>query len=319
MAKTNQSTVLVTGASGFVGGAVCNALAAAGRKVIGLCRDTEKAKRNIAGHGDSVSLVAWDMTQPLPWLEQVDAMIHAAGRGDPAAFAAAPAAVLRDTMLGCLHALEFAAANKVGRFLLISSGEAYGRVETDGRITETDHGIIEPHLPRSAYPLAKVATEGMALAYLREHGVPVCLARLCHMYGPGMTASDPRIAGQFPRTAARGEDIVLKSPGDQRRSWCHIRDAARGVLTILDRGIPGELYNIADEASELTVRQFAEKIAAAAGVRVGFDLPTKTERDIFNPMPLAVYDAGKLRALGWRAEENMDDALAMCITLLRST
>jgi nucleoside-diphosphate-sugar epimerase len=128
-----------------------------------------------------------------------------------------------------------------------------------------------------------------------------------------MSPRDPRIAAHFPWLAARGEDIVLKTPGDQRRSWCHIEDAARAILTILDKGLPGELYTVADESSELTVREFAERIAAAGRVEVRFAPATPAEENLFNPMPSAVFDSGKLRSLGWKARHAIEEGLASCV------
>ncbi|MDR1744416.1 MAG: NAD-dependent epimerase/dehydratase family protein, partial [Planctomycetota bacterium] len=101
--------ILVTGASGFIGAAVCEMAAASGREVIGLCRDPERGREKLAGLGDAATLAAWDMSDPLPRLDGVDAVIHAAGRGDPASFAAAPATVLGETLLGCRRLLDFAA------------------------------------------------------------------------------------------------------------------------------------------------------------------------------------------------------------------
>lgn len=319
-------TVLVTGASGFIGGGICAELAASGRIVVGLCRSPERGLERLAQTGVAVqpgqaTFLPWDMhdTLPLAALKdfRLDGIIHAAGQGDPQSYAARPARVLRDNFLGGVNLLDFAVEKGIDRLVLISSGEVYGGLTLERRIRETDCGPTDPLLPRSAYPVGKMALESLVLAYGRECGLSSRIARLCHVYGPGMSRSDPRIAMSFPLTAAEGGDIVLKSAGDQLRSWCHLGDAARGVVCIMDHGAGGEAYNVADEASELTIRQFAEKVAALAGVKVRLDLPNETERAVFNLMPTAVFDSGKLRVLGWRARVGIDAGLAELVDILR--
>lgn len=303
-------TVLVTGASGFVGSAIAASLARAGARVAALCRNAEKGRRRLADLGGSIEVRRWDMSEPLAYPGPVDAVIHAAGHGNPSAYAAKPATVMRENHLGVLHVLDFAAGRDAPRFVLISSGEAYGALRLDRRIVETDFGTSDPSHPRSCYPLGKMAAENLCLAYGRQYGLSVSIARLCHIYGPGADPEDDRISSQFPLAAARGRDIVLKSAGDQRRSLCHADDAARGVLTILARGEPCEAYNVADESAERTVREFAEGIAAIGGVRVNFATPTPGEKQNFNPMPQATLSAAKLRKLGWSPRISIDDGLA---------
>lgn len=294
-----KRTILVTGASGFIGSAVAGALAQSGARVIALCRNVEKGKRRFDPLTEAVTVLPWDMAAPLPHTGPVDAIVHAAGHGDPAAYAAEPATVMRENCLGCLGILDFAVASKAERFVFISSGEVYGALDLERRIAETDRGSVDPLNPRSCYPLGKMAAESLCLAYFRQYGLSASIARLCHVYGPGADSNDSRIAARFPLAAAMGRDIVLKSPGEQRRSLCHIDDAARGVLAVLAGGGAGEAYNVADESAELTVREFAERIAAIGGVRVIFDKPTRDEEKNFNPMPRATFSAAKLRELGW--------------------
>lgn len=302
-------TVVVSGASGFVGSAVVEALALAGARAVALCRDIEKGKRKLSPLGDSVAIHQWDMANPLEYPGAVDAIVHAAGHGNPAAYAAQPADVMRDNYLGCMHILDFAVAKGASRFVLVSSGEAYGVLHFDRRITEADQGVVDPLNPRSCYPLAKMAAENLCLAYARQYGLSASIARLCHIFGPGMDPSDSRIACQFPLAGAEGRDIVMKSAGEQRRSLCYIDDAARALLAILAGGGAGEMYNIANEDAEPTIREFAEKTATIGGVRVIFNTPTACEKHSFNPMPNAVFSAAKVRKIGWEPRTGFEAGL----------
>ena len=316
-----RARVLVAGASGFIGGAIVAALARSGtvERVVALCRNVAKAAAKLPGPDSGVDIHAWDMVDPVPDVGRVDAVIHAAGRGDPQSYARHPHLCMRETLLGCLNLLDFSVSAGVRDFVLVSSGEVYGNVAGTGRIREDEQGGVSPEQPRSTYPVVKAACESLCLAAGRERGLSTRVARLCHVYGPGMSPDDPRIAAHFPVTAAAGRDIVLKSPGDQVRSYCYIADAVSGILAILEKGVAGEVYNVADESTEMSIRQFAERTAAAAGVGVRFETPAETESAAFNPMPRSVFATDRLRALGWRPRTDFERGIRQTVAGFRRT
>lgn len=309
------NTVLVTGGSGFVGGAIVAAMAGdavwrgGGGRVVALCRNVEKGRRKLARYGDAVMVRSWRMGATPGDVGPVDAIIHAAGCGNPGVYVRDPATLLRDDLAGCVHLLEYACDAGVGRFVYISSGEVYGASPKAERFSENEAGGVDPLSPRAAYPMARLACECLCLAFRRQRGLSTSIARLCHVYGPGMERDDPRIAAQFSLAAAAGRDIVMKSRGEQLRALCYVTDAAAGVLTVLANGDAGAAYNIADEASELTVLELAERLAALGGIRVAFDIPSGEESAAFNPMPRAVFATDRLRALGWRAAVGLEAGL----------
>lgn len=315
------NTVMVTGASGFIGGAVVEALFAQNpmTRIVAVGRDPGRTAKRFALHQDRVRSVAWNMADPLVYPDNVNTVIHVAGKGDPASHATVPANTMRDTILGCVNALDFARVRRVAKFIFVSSGEIYGDVSGVDPIREDEQGPVLPLSPRSCYPISKLACESLCLAYGRQYGIPVCIARLCHIYGPGINKNDPRIAAFFFREAAAGRDIVLKSPGAQCRSLCHINDAANAVLTITARGEPGQAYNVAAKGSELTVRDFAERIAGAAGVRVVLDIQKTEKESMFNPMTRAIFATEKLQALGWSPQIGIMEGIQETLTYFKTT
>ena len=96
-------------------------------------------------------------------------------------------------------------------------------------------------------------------------------------YGPTMLLSDTKAISQFLKKGAAGEDIVLKSVGDQFYSYSYVADAVSGLLTVLLKGDCGEAYNVADPASDITLKDLAQMIAGKAGTKVAFALPDEKE------------------------------------------
>ena len=116
------------------------------------------------------------------------------------------------------------------------------------------------------------------MSYAAEYGADVVIARPCHTYGPHFTEQDNRVYAQFIRNVLRGEDIVMKSTGEQFRSWCYVVDCVSALLHILLKGESGEAYNIADADSNISIRELAETIAAIGGRKVVIDLPDTDEK-----------------------------------------
>jgi nucleoside-diphosphate-sugar epimerase len=122
------------------------------------------------------------------------------------------------------------------------------------------------------------------------------------VYGPTLLPSDTKALSQFIHRALDGEDVVLKSEGTQRYSYLHVADAASGLLHVLLKGADGEAYNLADTGSDTTLRDLAQLVADAGGVKLVFDLPDATEAAGYSKATLALMDGTKAReGLDWQA------------------
>ena len=112
----------------------------------------------------------------------------------------------------------------------------------------------------------------------------------------------------------QGEDVVMKSTGEQFRSWCYVVDCVSGLLHVLLKGENGEVYNIADEDSNITIRQLAELIAGLVGRKVIMKCPDDFEKKGYNMVSKSVFSTKKLEALGWNVEGCMRDKMLKTIT-----
>ena len=110
---------------------------------------------------------------------------------------------------------------------------------------------------------------------------------------------------QLLDAAAKGENIVMKSLGEQLRSYCHVLDCASAILAVLIKGENRNAYNISAKQAIVTIREMAEAFAAAGGVEIVFDVPTDAEKKSYNVMPCSALNAEKLEALGWKAAFDM--------------
>ena len=196
------------------------------------------------------------------------------------------------------------------RFLYVSTGEVYG--EGDGRVYREDYsGYIDCTNPRSCYPSSKRAAETLCSAYVTEYGVDAVIARPSHTYGPYFTESDNRVYAQFIRNVLDNEDIILKSTGEQYRSWCFVVDCAQALLYVLLNGKTGEAYNIADATSNITIKQLAEMVAEIGGKKVVMKLPDTPDNNKI--ITKATFDTNKLQALGWKISGNMKEKMTSTI------
>lgn len=321
MSPLRGSKCLVTGATGLIGSCVVELLmlyaAHYDYDVYAGCRSVERAKKRL-GCDERLHFVKIDVTQPLSCDLSFDYIIDAASNGSPNFFATDPVGVMKANLQGVCNLLDYGIAHGLKRFLYISSGEVYGE-GCPGKWTEQDSGYIDTMSMRSCYPSSKRAAETLCAAYSAQYGVDTMVARLCHTYGSHFTESDNRVYAQFIRNVLRGEDIVLKSKGEQYRSWLYVADCASALLFILLKGSSSEAYNVANEEQNITIRQLAEMVAEIAGRKVVFDLPSDIEKKGGTKITKAVFDTTKLQQLGWRANTSIRQGLEHTIQELKAT
>lgn len=281
-------------------------------------RNEERAKARFVEYANdpTFKFIKYDVMLPLQSDVNFDYIIHAASNASPNFFATKPVEVIKSNIIGVSNLIEYGMSHGIKRFLFVSSGEIYG--EGDGRIfTEEYSGFVNPTSPRSCYPSSKRAAETLCVSYGTEYSIETLIARPCHTYGPNFTESDHRVYAQFIRNVIAGEDIVMKSTGSQFRSWCYVVDCAAAMLYILLKGENGQAYNIADESSNISIKELAEMIAEIGGRKVVMDLPSEDEKAGYNIVNKSVFSTEKLKALGWGIEGSMKDKMIATINEIK--
>ncbi|HDH03849.1 MAG TPA: NAD-dependent epimerase/dehydratase family protein, partial [Actinobacteria bacterium] len=198
---------VVLGGAGFLGSHLCDRLVGGGAAVT--CIDNL-----ITGNPDNVAhlsgepgfrFVDYDVTNFLTVSGNVDFIFHLASPASPVDYLRWPIQTLKVGSLGTHKALGLA-RTKGARVLMASTSEVYGDPQVNPQ-PETYWGHVNPVGPRGVYDEAKRFAEAMALAYHREHGVSVALARIFNTYGPRMRVDDGRAVPAFFSAALR--DIAL--------------------------------------------------------------------------------------------------------------
>lgn len=321
--KLSGANILVTGATGLIGGCLVETLLLNPKRdyqVYASGRNKERAMLRFKNFADDATshFVEYDVMQPFRNDVHFDYIVHAASNANPKFYATQPVEVMKANFDGVANLMEYGINHGMKRFLYVSSGEVYG--EGDGRVfTEEYSGYVDCAKPRSCYPSSKRAAETLCVSYAAEYGADIVIARPCHIYGPHFTEQDNRVYAQFIRNVLHDEDIVMKSTGEQFRSWCYVVDCVSALLHILLKGTNGEAYNIADAESNISIRELAETIASIGGRKVVIDIPDADEKRGFNPVTKSVFSTGKLVSLGWKPRNHIMSGLSNTIKEIKKT
>ena len=321
-----NKSILITGASGLICSSVVDLLFRYNetkKNKINLYlagRNEERMKNRFSKYVNSsfFHFIKYDATSKNTFNIKPDYIIHGAGNSSPSAFSEYPVETMVGFFLGLKELLDLAVKEKTNRVLFISSSEIYCNAKSEKAFIEDDMGFAKLLDFRSAYPIGKMASETLCCAYSKEYRVDFVIARPGHIYGPTVTPEDNHVSSLFIRQAASGIDLVMKSEGQQIRSYVYMLDTASAILTILAKGEAGQAYNISNRDSIISIRDMAEIIARNGNVKFSIEKPEEKEFKAFNPMVNSSLNASKLEKLGWKGLFNSEEGFNHSIKILRS-
>ena len=328
--RMTGTSLVLSGASGMLGSLLVDAVMtlnerhSLGCTVYALGRSKSKLEARFSNwqsyFGELLHLVELDINAPLENVElpqEAGYVVHLASNTHPVAYATDPVGTVLANVYGTRNMLDFAVRHRARRFAFASSNEIYGENRGDvEKFDESYCGYIDCNTLRAGYPESKRCGEALCQAYRKQFGLEVVIPRFTRSYGPTLLSTDTKAMSQFLRNALDGKDIVLKSDGSQYYSYTYAADAISGFLTILLKGEDGLAYNIADEKSDVHLKDLAQEIASQAGVNVVFQLPDATERAGFSKATKARLDATKLKSIGWTARWTINEGLERTIKIL---
>ena len=316
--KFNNSTFLITGATGLIGSLAVKAILKANEKyclnlnVIALARSESKAKSVFNEQYDNAFLkfVYQDITNPIAVLDSVDYVIHTANSTTSKYFITNPVETMDSIYTGSRNVLEFAKEKMVKGLVYLSSMEVFGATDPNKeRISEEDLGYVDLSNVRSCYPEGKRLVENMCKCYAEEYQVPVKVARLSQTFGAGILKGENRVFAQFARSAVNKTDIVLHTKGDSVGNYCYTADALKAIFLLLIKGENGESYTVVNETTAMTIAEMAKMVAkeiANNEIKVVFDIPDGNAFG-YAPKTTMRLSSQKLRGLGWEPTVNLKE------------
>jgi dTDP-glucose 4,6-dehydratase len=303
--------IVITGAAGFIGSHLSEALIERGCSVVGIDNLLTGDLANIAHlSGRDFVFVKHDVTNYINVDGPVDYVLHWASPASPIDYLELPIPTLKVGALGTHKALGLAKA-KNATFVLASTSEVYGD-PLEHPQKETYWGNVNPIGPRGVYDEAKRFAEAITVAYHRYHGLDTKIVRIFNTYGPRMRVDDGRAVPAFISQALRGEPLTIFGSGTQTRSFCYISDLVDGILRLMCATV-NDPVNIGNPR-ELTIEEIARTIARLTG--------SKSEI-VYQPLPT---DDPKVRRpditrartlLGWEPKVDLEDGLQKTIAYFR--
>lgn len=323
-----DKAIMISGATGLIGSFLVDVLMLKNKKdkinctVYTLSRSKERADARFAYCSEELAykFIPYDINKPLirDDLGIVDFVVHLASNTHPMAYATDPIGTIMTNVIGTQNMLEFAVTHKAARCVFASSNEIYGENRGDvEKFDESYCGYIHSNTMRAGYPESKRCGESLCQAYIWQKELDVVIPRITRTYGPTLLKSDTKALSQFLHKGAAGENIILKSAGTQYYSYIYVADAVSGLLTALLKGKCGEAYNIADEASDIMLKDLAAIIAECVGTEVVYEIPDAVEAAGYSRVAKARLESSKLNRLGWTAKYDIRRGIERTIYILK--
>ncbi|WP_051685582.1 NAD(P)-dependent oxidoreductase [Clostridium sp. KNHs205] len=303
---------LITGATGYIGSKIVDYLYEknSNDKLSIVVRDASK----VGSIREKVEIIEADLTSK-DIVGKVqgcwDYIIHCAAITNSSKMVASPVETIESIVNTTQNIMKLACRYQPKSIVYLSSMEVYGKVDCNegNRISENELGEIDIFNVRSCYPLGKRMAENICYSYYKEYNIPVKIARLAQTFGSGVLLSDTRVFAQFAKAAKTGNNIILHTHGNSMGNYCGIEDSVVGIMTILEKGISGEAYNVVNEENTMSIRQVAELVAskiADGKIMVTYDIPDNNIYGYAINTTLRL-SGQKLMSLGWKPSKSIED------------
>ena len=306
--------ILVTGAAGFIGSHFVRELLAGSYPGLGNVDGvTVYDKLTYAGNLENLASVSGDPRYTFvqgdicdgDLLDQVlpghDIVVNFAAETHVDRSILGPLDFVVTNVVGTQTVLDACLRNNIPRVVHIGTDEVYGSID-EGSWSEN-----EPLLPNSPYSAAKAAAELLVRSYFVTYGLNVSSTRCSNNYGPYQFPE--KLIPLFVTNLIDGKKVPLYGDGLNVRDWLHVDDHCRGIAIVIEKGEPGQPYNIGG-GLELNNREITEAVLASMGADWSMVTPVEDRKG--HDRRYSVDDS-KLRALGYEPQHKFQDGLAETI------
>lgn len=301
-----MSKVLVTGAAGFIGSNLVDALLDQGHEVYGLDNFLTGNPRNINHLLDNRKFVFYktDINKGLGDWEsiQFDYIYHLASPASPPKYLEHPLETMWVNTNATEYLLKYAQKNG-SRLLFSSTSEVYGD-PLEHPQKESYWGNVNPIGPRSVYDEAKRYGETLLSLYQRNNWADCVIVRIFNTYGERLDPNDGRVVSSFLRDGILGEPIKIYGDGTQTRSFCYVADTIRALIATMESDIKGPI-NLGNP-NEFTLLELVNQVEDVLGIKSELQFMPLPQDDPKKRQPNIEYAN---EVLGWQPEIQLRDGL----------
>lgn len=310
-----MTKALVTGAAGFLGSHLVDALLAAGQEVVGVDNFCTGNKANLAHLQDSkqfkfhevdVSLGLGDLAN-----SKFDSIFHLASPASPPHYMKLALETMQVNTTGTQHLLKLSQATGA-RLLFASTSEIYGD-PLEHPQNENYWGNVNPIGPRSVYDEAKRFGETLLAHYDQAGLADTVIIRIFNTYGPRLDPNDGRVVSSFLRDGILGKPLQVFGDGKQTRSFCYVSDLITGIIAAMDSGISGPV-NLGNP-NEFTLLELVEKVGETLNIEPVIEFQSLPTDDPRMRCPDISYAK---KALGWEPKIELTEGLALTAQWLKT-
>ncbi len=284
--------ILITGGTGFIGSLLKKELD----------NDNEVV---VFDKSDGEDILDYDALSNK--MKDVDIVVHLAAIAGQNIAWKLPRATMEVNIIGTYNVLNAMVEHNVKHIVFSSTSEVYGP-EVDN--AKEDEPIMQgpPQEIRWMYATSKLACENLCYAYKLKYDMKITILRYFNIYGEAQDKTGHTGAlGIFVRKAIAGEPITINNDGKQVHTWCHVDDCIKGTLLSMEKDeAEGEVFNIGNLSTKMTIKELAEKVIEVTGSDVKLEYVTMEKPDIKMRVPNT--DKAK-KVLGFEAKVGIDEGI----------
>jgi len=305
---------LITGGAGFIGSHLAEKLIAKGDQVVIFDNLSTGSANNLSGIKEKIGFEEGDILDKAvvdKLVAESDYVVHLAAALGVFNIVNKPLESLKINLQGSEIVLE--ACDKFRKPVLVAStSEIYGKNDKVPLNEEDDRIIGHPLKSRWSYSEAKAVDESLAYFYYLENKLPIRIVRFFNTVGPRQVGHYGMVVPRFVSAALKHEPLSVYGSGDQIRCFCHVSDAVRGLLLVMDSDkAVGEVFNVGNN-QQISIMELAKKVIEITGSKSTIEKIAyeKAYPQGFEDMQRRVPDISKIKqVLGWTPEINLDQII----------
>jgi UDP-glucose 4-epimerase len=305
---------LITGGAGFIGSHLAEKLIARGDQVVIFDNLSTGSANNLSGIKEKINFQEGNILDKGvidKLVAESDYVVHLAAALGVFNIVNKPLESLKTNLQGSEIVLE--ACDKHRKPVLIAStSEIYGKNDKVPLNEEDDRVIGHPLKSRWSYSEAKAVDESLAYFYYLENKLPIRIVRFFNTVGPRQVGHYGMVVPRFVSAALKNEPLSVYGSGDQIRCFCHVTDAVRGLLLVMDSDkAVGEVFNVGNN-QQISIMELAKKVIEITGSKSTIEKIAyeKAYPQGFEDMQRRVPDISKIKqVLGWSPEINLDQII----------